>query len=94
MNALRFVWDERKNRTNQRKYGVSFEEAKTAFLDEKAKVYYDPDHSDDEDRFILVGFSVRARLLIVCHCYREHEMMIRIVSARKADNREAEAYRK
>ncbi len=93
MSTLRFVWDARKSRLNQRKHGVSFEEAKTAFFDEHAKVYYDPDHSADEDRFILVGFSIRARLLIVCHCYRERELLVRIISARKADKAEAEAYR-
>ena len=92
MNGLRFVWDERKSRTNKRKHGVSFEEAQTAFFDEKAKVYYDPDHSEDEDRFILLGFSIRTKLLIVCHCYREHEMVVRIISARRADTREKEEY--
>ena len=92
MNELRFSWDERKNRENLVTHGVSFEEAQTAFYDENAKVYFDPDHSEHEDRFILLGFSYRLRLLVVCHCYREHEATIRIISARKADRREAEAY--
>jgi hypothetical protein len=92
MEDLRFVWDERKNRTNQRKHGVSFEEAQTAFLDENARVYSDPDHSEDEDRFILLGVSFRLRTLVVCHCYREKESVIRIISARKADRYEQTNY--
>jgi uncharacterized DUF497 family protein len=92
MIALRFVWDESKNRANQRKHGVSFEEAQTAFLDENAKVYFDPDHSEAEDRFILLGISFRLRVVVVCHCYREEDVLIRIISARKADRREQENY--
>ena len=71
MNAIEFTWDDDKNRANRRKHGVSFEEAQTAFRDENAKVYFDPDHSDDEDRFILLGMSFSLRVLVVCHCYRE-----------------------
>jgi hypothetical protein len=92
MRELRFVWDEAKNRANQRKHGVSFEEAQTAFLDENARVYFDPDHSDVEARFILLGLSFQLRILVVCHCYREAEWVVRIISARKADKREQEAY--
>lgn len=92
MNGLRFVWDERKNLANQRKHGVSFEEAETAFHDENAKVYFDPDHSEDEDRFILLGMSLQLRLLVVCHCYREGESVVRIISARRADKREERDY--
>lgn len=92
MAGLRFVWDESKNRANQRKHGVSFEEARTAFLDENAQVFHDPDHSDDEDRFILLGISFQLRVLIVCHCYRQGDELIRIFSARKADKREQEDY--
>lgn len=92
MNGLRFVWDERKNLANQRKHGVSFEEAETAFHDENAKVYFDPDHSEDEDRFILLGMSLHLRILIVCHCYREGESVVRIISARRADKREERDY--
>ena len=92
MNGLRFVWDERKNLANQRKHGVSFEEAQTAFHDENAKVYFDPDHSEDEDRFILLGMSLRLQVLVVCHCYRERESVVRIISARKADKREERDY--
>lgn len=92
MSELRFVWDASKNRANQRKHGVSFEEAQTAFLDEKAQVYFDPDHSEAEDRFILLGMSFSLRVLVVCHCYREGDLLIRIISARKADRREQEDY--
>ncbi len=92
MRALRFVWDEAKNRANRRKHGVSFGEAQSAFHDESAQVYFDPDHSDDEDRFILLGMSLLLRVLVVCHCYREGDSLVRIISARKADKREQEGY--
>jgi len=92
MKILTFVWDERKNRANQRKHGVSFEEARTAFYDENAKEYFDPDHSAEENRFILLGMSSRLRVLVVCHCYRESEVMIRIISARRADKIERGVY--
>lgn len=92
MNELRFEWDERKNRENKRKHGVSFEEAQAAFYDANATVYADPDHSGNEDRFILLGLSFRLRTLVVCHCYREKEVVIRIISARKADKDEQRDY--
>ena len=92
MDELRFTWDEAKNRANRRKHDVSFEEAQTAFLDENARVYFDPDHSDREERFLLLGLSFQLRVLVVCHCYREKNLMIRIISARKADKREQEDY--
>jgi uncharacterized DUF497 family protein len=92
MNGLRFVWDAGKNLANRRKHGVSFEEAQTAFHDENAMVYFDPDHSEEEGRFILLGMSLQLRVLVVCHCYREGESVIRIISARKADKREQEGY--
>lgn len=92
MEGLRFTWDENKNRVNRRKHGVAFEEAQTAFLDEQAKVYFDPDHSEDEERFILLGVSFRLRVLVVCHCYRESDTVVRIISARKADKQEQEDY--
>jgi len=92
MKILGFVWDEKKNRFNRRKHGVSFEEARTAFYDENAKEYFDPDHSADEDRFIVLGMSSRLRVLVVCHCYRESEFVIRIISARRADKTEQRAY--
>jgi uncharacterized DUF497 family protein len=93
MNTIQFAWDERKNRANQHKHGISFEEAQTAFLDEYASVYYDPDHSEDEDRFLLLGLSVKLRILVVCHCFRESSKVIRIISARKANKLEQTSYR-
>ncbi len=92
MNELRFVWDQRKNRANIKKHKVSFEEAETIFKDENAVQYFDPDHSGDEDRFILLGVSTRRRVLVVCHCFRESELLVRIISARKADKSEGRAY--
>ena len=93
MNNLRFDWDQRKNLSNQAKHGVSFEEARTAFYDEYARVLADPDHSEEEDRFILLGLSIALRLLIVCHCYRESDEVIRIISARKATRTEQNEYK-
>ena len=92
MDPLTFVWDERKERANRRRHGVSFAEAQTAFWDEHALVFCDPDHSEDEDRFILLGVSFALRVLVVCHCYREDDRAIRIISARKATRRERASY--
>jgi len=92
MSNLRFVWDPAKARANLAKHGVSFDEAVTAFHDENAKVFTDPDHSQAEDRFILLGMSFRLRVLVVCHCYRESETVVRIISVRKADGEERENY--
>jgi uncharacterized DUF497 family protein len=92
MTLLRFEWDEAKNRANGRKHGISFEEARTAFLDENARVVPDPDHSDDEERFVLLGLSISLRVLLVCHCYRKENEVIRIISARKADRDEIKQY--
>jgi hypothetical protein len=93
MDDLRFVWDPRKARENVRKHGVSFEEAQTSFLDDYAILIGDPDHSEDEDRFLLLGVSSRLRLLVVCHCYRESKFEIRLISARKANREERDIYR-
>ncbi|MGH8239238.1 MAG: BrnT family toxin [Steroidobacteraceae bacterium] len=90
---LVFEWDEGKNRANRRKHGVSFEEARTAFLDENARVLSDPEHSEAEDRFVLLGMSTSLRVLVVCHCYRQSEEIIRIISARRADRAEQVQYR-
>jgi uncharacterized DUF497 family protein len=87
-----FSWDDKKNEANKIKHGVSFDEAKTVFYDENAIRYFDPDHSDDEDRFLIVGVSQRLRILIVCHCFREEGSIIRIISARKGTKREEENY--
>ena len=89
---IRFIWDENKNKSNQRKHRVSFEEAKTVFLDECARSIYDPDHSETEERFILLGMSGRFRVLVVCHCYRKNEEVIRIISARRATTKEEKRY--
>lgn len=83
MAELRFEWDPKKNRENQRRHKVSFEEAETAFADEHGLLMADPDHSEDEDRFILLGLSARLRLLVVCHTYREEDEVIRLVSAER-----------
>ncbi len=92
MRDLRFEWDEDKNRENIKKHGVSFQEAQTVFLDENAMRFFDPDHSRDEDRFIMLGMSFKLRVLVVCHCHRENDTVIRIISARKADKHEAKDY--
>ena len=92
MPVLTFDWDPRKDRANQLKHGISFDEAKTAFLDEYARIIPDPEHSDDEERFVLLGMSVGLRLLVVCHCYRHPEDLIRIISARRADKSERREY--
>jgi hypothetical protein len=92
MSGIRFERDEKKNRENRRKHGVSFDEAQTVFLDENAIRFFDPDRSADEDRFLMLGISFRLRVLVVCHCYRAGEAMIRIISARKADRREEKVY--
>ena len=92
MGRLTFSWDDHKDRANQRKHGVSFEEAVGAFADENARLKHDPDHSQDEDRFILLGFSAKLRLLVVAHAYRQDETEIRIISARKAMRKERMQY--
>ena len=88
MSKLRFEWGQKKEKANIKKHGISFEEARTAFYDENAIQFHDPDHSDEEDRFILLGLSLKLRILVVCHCFRESETVIRIISARKADKDE------
>jgi len=93
VSTLRFEWDERKAGANARKHGVTFDEARTVFFDERARLIHDPDHSNDEERFILLGLSSSLRMLLVCHCYRSVSNVIRIISARKATARESKAYR-
>ncbi len=92
MSTLRFEWDDRKAAANAKKHGVSFEEAKSVFVDERAKLIDDPDRSEDEDRFVLLGLSSLLRLLLVCHCYRSESNVIRIISARKATAKESTSY--
>lgn len=91
MNELQFEWDEAKSRSNQKKHGVSFEEAKSVFGDDLARLILDPDYSDYEERFILLGMSSQQRLLVVCFCERGRDF-IRLISARKADRREQKGY--
>jgi uncharacterized protein len=89
---IEFAWDPRKARSNLVKHGVSFEEAQTVFLDESARLIDDPDHSEDEDRFLLLGYSFQARCLIVSHCYQQSDTVIRLISARHATAQEEEVY--
>jgi uncharacterized DUF497 family protein len=89
---LEFEWDPKKAAANLKRHRVSFEEARTVFLDEQAKLIDDPDHSSDEDRFVLLGISGLLRILLVCHCYRQQGQTIRIISARKASPGEARQY--
>ena len=92
MYAIRFEWDENKNEINKKKHNISFEEAKTVFYDEDALLISDVEHTFDEDRFVLLGFSSSANLLVVCHCCRNSESVIRIISARKATKSESRQY--
>ncbi|MBI4230044.1 MAG: BrnT family toxin [Planctomycetes bacterium] len=92
MSSFRFEWDERKGRANRGKHGVSFEEAQTVFFDEYAIEYDDPDHSGEEERFLMLGWSAKLRVLVVCHCIRSAPRTIRIISARRATRQEREAY--
>lgn len=92
MGELHFEWDPAKADANLKKHGIDFSEAKSAFSDEQAKIIPDPDHSDDEDRFVLIGLSLHLRLLVVCHCYRDDDNTIRIISARKATKTESRQY--
>ena len=92
MTPLRFEWDEGKNRENRRKHGVSFEEAMTVFYDDNAVEFFDDEHSEEEDRFLLLGVSGRLRVVMVCHCLREGGDVIRLISARKATGSERKHY--
>lgn len=92
MSSLRFEWDPDKAAINRRKHGVSFEDAQSVFADERARLINDPDHSEQEDRFVLLGLSSSLRLLVVAHCYRAEGNVIRIISARKATRDEQAHY--
>lgn len=94
MDAINFEWDENKNRLNRRKHGISFEEAASVFYDQGALIKDDPEHSEEEDRFVILGLSSKANLLVVCHCFRASETVIRIISARKATKTEGKFYGK
>ena len=90
---IKFEWDEAKAASNRKKHGVSFEEAQSVFYDEFAVQFFDESHTDVEDRFLMLGFSSEAQLLMVCHCERDHGHTIRIISARKATRNESTYYR-
>jgi len=92
LNGKHFDWDSDKNVININKHGISFKEAATVFSDKNAIEIDDEKHSQEEDRFLLIGRSSKLRLLVVCHCYRENNTVIRIISARKAVNEEIELY--
>ena len=94
MKELRFEWDEKKAELNLEKHGVNFEEAKTVFYDDAALIIVDPDNSKQEDRFVILGFSANARILVVCHRYCDDDGVIRIISDRKATRNEASHYRR
>ena len=92
MNSISFEWDENKNQINIRKHKISFDEARTVFYDEEALVMDDPDHSASEERFIILGLSSKGNILVVCHCCRMSDTVIRIISARKATSSECRQY--
>jgi len=92
MVNISFEWDKDKNSSSKKKHGISFEEGQTVFVDENALLLHDPDHSDKEDRFILLGLSSNLRILVVCHCYKKNDEVIRIISARKATRSEQKQY--
>ncbi|MCC6536216.1 MAG: BrnT family toxin [Bryobacterales bacterium] len=92
MGNIGFAWDSRKARTNRARHGISFEEAQSIFLDEYARLISDPDHSQVEDRFLLLGYSFQARCLVVSHCYRKSGTEVRLISARRATSSEEEMY--
>jgi len=92
LHGYHFDWDRDKNISNIEKHGVSFKEAATTFFDPNAVILDDESHSQNEERFFLIGFSANYRLLTVCHCYRENEEVIRIISARKATKTEQKLY--
>lgn len=91
MSEIEFEWDPAKDTSNQQKHGISFDEAKSVFSDDFARLIADPEHSEEEERFILLGTSIESNLLIVCHCIRNGET-VRIISARKADRKERRTY--
>ena len=93
MNKLRFEWDYAKDKINQKKHGVSFEEAKTVFYDDNAIQFWDDYHSNGEERFLLLCQSSKMRILLIVHCFREQDSIIRIISARKATKKESQEYR-
>ncbi len=94
MNKITFQWDEQKNKINQQKHGISFAEAESVFFDDYALQFWDEEHSQEEERFLLLGIRSKMRILIVVHCFREEDSIIRIISARKATKNESKEYRR
>ena len=94
INGKLFDWDTKKNIININKHGISFKEAATVFSDKAAKYFDDDTHSMDEERYVVIGKSKRLKILMVCHCYRNSNSAIRLISARKADNDEISIYEK
>ena len=92
MKSISFIWDQNKAESNVKKHKISFEEAQSVFSDPNARMIFDPDHSDDEDRFVLLGLSAVLRILVIIHCYQEDDRVIRIISARKANKHEQNQY--
>jgi len=92
MEHIQFEWDNKKDELNQKKHKIGFDEAKTVFYDPSALLIHDPDHSEDEERFIIMGMSQSLKILVVCHCYRSNDEVIRIISARKAEKEEIKQY--
>lgn len=92
MKTIRFEWDENKNQINKIKHGIDFNEAKTVFYDDNAIIFDDPEHSIEEERFLILGVSGYENLCIVSHCYRDEDNIIRIISARKATKNETKTY--
>ena len=93
MDKVKFEWDGAKDRSNQKKHGVSFDEAQTVFFDDRSVEFYDDEHSEWEDRFLMLGYNFKLRMLMVCYCHRGDDSVIRIISARKATNNEKKFYR-
>ena len=93
MKTIQFKWDKNKARINLTKHKISFEEAQSVFDDDNARLIFDPDHSEDEDGFILLGLSCSLRVLVVVHCYKDEENIIRLISARKATKPESKIYK-
>ena len=94
MDTIRFEWDNNKNAVNIKKHRISFEEASTVFYDDRAILFDDPEHSYEEDRFLIIGTTMSLKICIVSHCYREDDEIIRIISARKANKVEQNIYEK
>lgn len=90
---IKFEWDTAKAASNEKKHGISFDEAKSVFYDEFALQFYDEEHSEEENRFLMLGFSCKSRLLLICHCERDSGNKIRIISARKATKAESKYYK-